>query len=194
VRVRKRRKRTHQCLTLMKTQPIMPSALSSNRLGRARMLFMPRGDTSSTSTLPRRTCWIQTVMVTCSSLSTLAPSRSLAVTSIVAVVPAAVMSWPALASALLALATGLVHHAWGLTSSQRLASSTMAYASSLPNPYLWLYGRPEAVICQSGSVGLIWTAVRTHRCCMSRHVRSGRASRTRAKMPAAMGAAADVPP
>lgn len=155
---------------------------------------MPRGDTSSTSMLPRRSCSACTVIVTCSSFSRLAALRSFAVTIISAVAPSGVIGRPSLEPCGSAKAIGDCHHACGLTRSHVLAASTMAHASSLPKPYLWLYHLPDAVICQSGSFGFIWTAVRTQRCCMSRQVSSGRTSRTSAKIPAAIGAAAEVPP
>lgn len=41
---------------------------------------------------------------------------------------------------------------------------------------------------------LIGNAVCTQRCCKSLQVRSGRTDNTNAKTPAALGAAADVPP
>src|SRR5438045_4607490 len=59
---------------------------------------------------------------------------------------------------------------------------------------MWLNFLPIEVFCQSPAPVFIGTAVSIARYCKSRHVMSGRILRTSAKIPAAKGAAAEVPP
>ena len=84
---------------------------------------------------------------------------------------------------------------WFPTSGQVSAKSTNNFASMLPNPKARLCSWPAAFLYHVASVGdaELLLDVWTTRCCTSRHVSAGLASSTSAKIPAAIGAAAEVP-
>lgn len=85
------------------------------------------------------------------------------------------------------------YSSWLLTFFQFFANSTIRPASIIPYPNEWEYHLPTPLTFQSSAFKSRFRADCTIMCCISRQLRLGLASRTRAAIAAAMGADADVP-